>query len=499
MSRAAKPRRGRVGDSKKMAAKRCVFISGAGPAGLAAALLFEQLGWEEIVLVEKRGSPEDFEKNKSFNYLLEPRGQRLLERLGILDRLEFYGVDTRNFVARTIRPDGRGRTKKFGIVPEDRPKCYWTTRSALLTMLHAAILDRNSPRVNLYYGHELETVEGGADQAVTVKIRNSQGNLLSFHPDLILACDGLNSSVRNAVASLEQVPEKHFEMIAGHSISTGLRYKVLNLPPRFSVRNGEAADDHQMTYIIPSRHKGRKRACAFYAFPVADPERPRSVNLIREGDHLLWSLKTPEALYEFLEDSFPQLDLRNLVPPDEALDFVKLEAGAFPAPQYARHLRACIGPDERQVEVLLAGDAAHAFPPDLGLGVNAALQDLTVLAKKLEKHGTLAEAAQGYAAEREPESRDLAWLVQVSFPEQYNHRPWRLRVWAAGFILRKGLHRIAPRIFDQPAYFLSQDPHMKFGEMRKRIERTNRRLRALGAIVLAAAVGWGVLADLMAR
>ncbi|MEM6585367.1 MAG: NAD(P)/FAD-dependent oxidoreductase [Pseudomonadota bacterium] len=473
-----------------MSEKRSVFISGGGPAGLAAALLFDQMGWDEIVLAERRASPSDFEKNKSFNYLVDLRGQRILERLGIADRLYDCGVDTTTFTATTLAPDGTASAQTVPIIDPNRPTCFWTTRRAFLSMLYSAIEEKGSERLRVLYGHSVAGIERADDQSVRVRVHDAQGKEEVFAPTLVLACDGLNSVIRSALEEQREIPAGHFDMIAGDSISVGLRYKVLNLPSKFTSADGSVAvDDNRMSYIIPSRHKDQNKACALFAFPVVDPAHPRSVNLIREKDHELWTLHTGEELLAWLEDSFPQIDVRALVPKEEADDFVSLEAGAFPAPQYARHLHASLGPDGAKTEALLIGDAAHAFPPDLGLGVNSALQDLEVLARHLDRDVSLHQAAVDYEAERLPESRDLVWIVENTFPEQYNHRPARLKLWALGFFGRRAMHKIAPWFFDKPAFLLSQDPNMPYGEMRKRKTRTDLRYRGLmiGLGALAAA------------
>lgn len=471
---------------------RSVFISGGGPTGLAAALLFDQLGWDEVIVAERRPSHDDFEKNKSFNYLVEARAQQFLDRLGIRDRLDAYGVATDRFVATTFAPDGGRKVRTYPLIAPGRPTCYWTTRRSLLSLLHEAIAERDSARIKLFYGHEVRGIRADTGQPAEIELVDTTGAVERFSPDLILACDGLNSAIRSAASALDQIPSGHFDMIAGDSISTGLRYKVLNLPAKFSLRNGDAVDDYRMTYVIPSRHSDRRKACALYAFPVVDPRHPRSVNLVREDDHVLWTIDTAPALLDFLEDSFPQIDIRALVSTQEAQDFVGLEAGKFPAPQYSRHVHASIGPESRPSELLLMGDAAHAFPPDLGLGVNAALQDLTVLAECLEAGASLQAAAADYARRREPESRDLAWVVQESFPEQYNHRPWRLRLWIVDFLVKQGLHAVAPRFFDKAPYYLSQEPEMSYSEMRHRIERTRRRVAMLG-LALGSVLGVSAL------
>lgn len=473
-----------------MAAKRSVFISGGGPAGLAAALLFDQLGWDEIILAERRPSPSDFEKNKSFNYLVDRRGLRILERLGIADRMYQCGVDTTNFTATTIAPDGTAQTKIVPIIDPNRPTCFWTTRRAFLTMLYGAIEEKGSERLRVLYGTSVAGLDRQDDGSVAVRVRDREGTQQTFRPDLILACDGLNSAIRSALEQQPEVPDRHFQMIAGDSISTGLRYKVLNLPSQFTAAGGKVeVNDNRMSYIIPARHKSRRKQCALFAFPVVDPSHPRSVNLIREADHELWSLRTGEELLAWMEDAFPQLDVRGLVSRQEADDFVTLDAGAFPAPQYARNLNVALGPDGARTQALLIGDSAHAFPPDLGLGVNAALQDLDVLSQHLDKAATLEDAVEGYARERLPESRDLVWIVEKTFPEQYNHHPTKLKLWALGFFGRWGLHKLLPGVFDKPAFLLSQDPDMPYGEMKRRKLRTDIRYRGLVAAILAAIVG----------
>ena len=476
-------------DYRRTMAKRSVFISGGGPSGLAAALLFDQMGWDEIVVAERRAGPADFEKNKSFNYLIDKRGQRLLERLGILDQLPTVGVATREFVATTITPDGMAKPQEVPIIDANRPTCYWTTRRALLTMLFDAIESRNSANMRVLYNHSVSGLERHQDGRLQVVLENSASEQEMLTQDLVLACDGLNSVIRKGLSAQPDVPSNQFEMIVTPSLSTGLQYKVLNLPARFETIGGVGVDDPAMSYIIPSRHRDPRKACALFAFPVSDPTHPRSVNLIREADHELWDVKTADALFEFLEDAFPQLAIRDLVSGEEAEDFVSLDAGAFPAPQYSASLLASFGDGDARNHAVLIGDSAHAFPPDLGLGVNAALQDLDKLAEHFEQSDTIEQAVKAYAKERLPEARDLVWLVRTVFPQQYNHRPWRLKRWVASFLLRKALNAIAPGIFARPGFFLTQDPDMSFSEMRRAIARTDRRIRALGLAVLSLAAG----------
>jgi hypothetical protein len=162
---------------------------------------------------------------------------------------------------------------------------------------------------------------------------------------------------------------------------------VLELPACFAVHNAEgpaaAVDDHKMTYMIAIVLKPLDETMGLFAFQVANPTEPRSVNIIREADHKIWKLAIAEEILSFLEESFPQLDVRSLVPVEQAHSFVSIDAGRFPKPQYVAHVHAALGSGGMQVVVL--GDSGHAFPADLGMGVNSALEDLDRFAQKISE------------------------------------------------------------------------------------------------------------------
>jgi hypothetical protein len=52
---------------------RNVLIVGGGSAGLAAALMLAKRGWTEITVLEKRVAADDYEPDKSYNYLIDGR------------------------------------------------------------------------------------------------------------------------------------------------------------------------------------------------------------------------------------------------------------------------------------------------------------------------------------------------------------------------------------------------------------------------------------------
>lgn len=465
-----------------MTRRRQVLICGAGPSGLAAALLFADLGWDDIVVVERRAGPADFEPNKAFNYQIDPRGQQLLIKIGVASMLERYGVANDDFMLGMVGPDGILKRREPPIINPLRGRCYWICRANFQQMLFDAIAARRDPRINLLYGHQFKGFVDHADGSVGAQLLGPDGTTITLAPDLILGCDGLSSRVRASLAARADVPEGHFRMVEHPSLSAGLAYKVLTLPPMLSVRSATgvtALDEHHLAYLISSAATPRDKALQLAAFPVSNNQEPRSANIIRPPDHIIWTLKTADSLFDFLKKSFPQLDVRSLISVEQAATFVSIDPGRFPVPQYASHVHHRLGTSGAQV--LLIGDAAHAFPPDLGLGVNSALEDLFCLAGHLETTDDLETACTAHEAARLPQSAALVRLVQTVFPEQYGHSPTRLKLWIAGFAVRQLLNRIAPPAFDKHAFLLVQEHWLGFVTIERIKRRTDQRIRLLGA------------------
>ena len=61
----------------------------------------------------------------------------------------------------------------------------------------------------------------------------------------------------------------------------------------------------------------------------------------------------------------------------------------------------------------MIGDAIHAFPPDLGQGVNSGLQDVAVLRDALSESADLHTALEHFQTKRLPNVLALMKLMQV--------------------------------------------------------------------------------------
>ena len=197
--------------------------------------------------------------------------------------------------------------------------------------------------------------------------------------------------------------------------------------------------------------------------------------------------------------------------------------GAFPAPQFVRTLATEVG----GTGFAILGDAAHAFPPDVGQGVNSALEDVCVLTDALKAGGALtalpssgrkrlsdaerrcrpsfsAEWGDGaraaalsdglkrYQVERAPAAEALARIVRVGFPYQYDQSFWRAKLFMLGLGLRlllsKSLGKLPllnGHLFTQPVAFgvLAGEPYT---EIWRRAQRTTAVLWTAAAVLLGA-------------
>ncbi|KAG2423610.1 hypothetical protein HYH02_015310 [Chlamydomonas schloesseri] len=280
----------------------------------------------------------------------------------------------------------------------------------------------------------------------------------------------------------------------------------------------------------------RHRTMALGLLPLRDPSAPRTANVISPPSHDFWACCTGPQLRDFLQESFPQLDIGALLSDAQLEAAAGARGGVFPPPQYLRRFTAVLPPPPaasppaspaaspaapasaaapaaedsssgaaavaaavapagpQTCGVALAGDAVHCFPPDLGQGVNSSLADVLVLARSLdEAGGDLAAALPLYESRQAPEAAALAQLMTFSYPYQYNQDPVAKALWTANFLIRTALHKLAPWAgFAPHSFLLVQQPGLSYQQILERAHGTTRRLWALAAALLAAAAAWAV-------
>ncbi len=180
------------------------------------------------------------------------------------------------------------------------------------------------------------------------------------------------------------IPLAKFQVKRYTSPATGLRIKVLQLPPQFEIGNVSSTYVTKGHYIYSIR--GRNTKSTEYInlglLPMKDNNAVRPANTITRPNHILWKLQSGKEVKEWFQNSFPRLNFTSMVPQVEWDRFAKAEGSRFPHCQYSNGV--ALSSLDKQSGVVLVGDAIHSFPPDIGQGINAGLADVMALGKALE-------------------------------------------------------------------------------------------------------------------
>ncbi len=480
-----------------------VLIVGGGPTGLATALMLANRGWTEITVLEKRRTADYYEPDKSFNYLINGRGQSLTDLLGLTESLFELGVPNTEFYITRIQPTGKRKTSKLSLGSSSGKTAYWLPRRVFVQLLYEEIKRNWQDQITVLFDtqctaiNQIATKQGSPMLEVVARSPNQAQR---FEPFFLIGCDGIQSIVRNTLNEWEQ---GQFEMQRFPSPSSGLKYKVLSLPPKFPLdTDSQDRSVSTMAYALRGIRHNRNRSLSLGLLPTKDDTAPRTANIITYPDHPIWNLNTGEQVLQFLEQDFPQVPIRQIVSINEANQFAKSDGGVFPVPQFSPRLHYLLkqqASEQISAGVVLLGDAIHCFPPDSGQGVNAALEDVSVLNDILcQSHDDLAEALPQYETVRLPDVKAVARLAQIAAPWQYNQNRWRGRLWAMQVFLRFGISRLLP-IVSPPAFFLLQNHQQSYQEIWHREQQGSQRLKVLSLILVSGLLISGTILLLVSR
>ena len=326
--------------------------------------------------------------------------------------------------------------------------------------------------------------------------------------ELVVGCDGWKSEVRDrllngggAFSSWHKYDPKKFRVRGWNSPATDLRIKVLQFPPRFEIPDASAGGSirtqSDLIYVFRSTNSQPLNSLSLGALPMKDDDKVRPFNVITRPNHEIWGIDNAKDMREWLKKAFPRLPLDDgSVLSDEELErFAKARGTRFPPCQYSPGLAAY--PEGGECGVALCGDSAHAFPPDIGQGINSGLTDVVALDRALrgadmltgeggcpDGGGKIAtgggvnyrEALGSYQRVREPEVRALIRLARFGSPYQYR-QPLRLdrigrKLYMANVALRLVLNKLTFGLIPPHCFFLAMDPNMTFQRIMRRSDLT---------------------------
>jgi 2-polyprenyl-6-methoxyphenol hydroxylase-like FAD-dependent oxidoreductase len=349
-----------------------IAIAGAGPAGLAAALLLNRAG-HRITILERFGSPAPL----GSGLILQPTGLTVLHELGLYDEIaalgarieRLYGSDAVS--GRTVldvRYDAQ-KGGRFGLAVH---------RAALFGVLYRSV---QRAGIAIETGIELETLDTAGER---VSLTTANGRTLGGF-DLVVDATGARSKLkRNAVRPSEPRPLPYGAFWAS------LAWR------------GDGFDEHALlqrydraNFMIGLLPIGRpdpqagKMAAFFWSLKpaMAEAVRAQGIDAWKERVARLW----PECrCYLDQIEGFEQLTLA----------------------RYGHH--TLVHPAGRRLAVI--GDAAHSTSPQLGQGANMALLDARALAEALERRPDLDEALGAYVRMRGRHTRMFQALSRMFTP-----------------------------------------------------------------------------------
>jgi len=334
-----------------------VAIVGAGGGGAVLALMLAQQGVRSLVLERAAGPPQGLRGE-----ILQPNGQRVLDRLGLLDKLPVHAVrSVRRF--NFCRAGGeRLCTVDYG----DLPAPYNRALVTLPNVAHHAILDALEQQNPGALWHDATFTGLRFDGSRVIGLQATRhGEPVDIAARLVVGADGALSKVRESLgitAQLHRYPQSY--LIA-----------VLKAPPGFD----------EARYLVGKREilglfpAAGQQVYAFYMIEAGSYEGVKAQGL--EALRRAWVRIDPgmEGMVQGLVDWS--------------------QTGYMPTGRVKTDRWVADG-------ALLIGDAAHAMNPHASQGRMQAMVDAVVVADLipgwLKKNDFSAEALRAFEVARRP-------------------------------------------------------------------------------------------------
>jgi kynurenine 3-monooxygenase len=410
---------------------KTAVIVGAGPSGLATALVLAKRHGYQVTILESQERTDVYDPTKAYPFLIRERGQKLTKLFpDVQADLESKGIATVGSASIISIP--ADPNEAFDPTPKAIPTFasprtdYWLRRHEFIKVMLDGV--SREPNIQLINGVQCESVqpvsqslvqstEPVSESLVQVNTLTATMESKSYHASLVIAADGMKSQVRETLhrspslfPSWKNNDPRGFGIRKWISPASGLKFKTLHMNADAGIPMGngtmyEIPFDTPVFHAIRSVFTKPHNSISLGLLP-AKKARTRTFNVIRVPSHDIWKIRNGQELRAWFQEAFPRFDFSSessLVDQAEFDRFAETEGLRLPPCQYCPELY--ISSPTQEAGVVLVGDSVHTFPPDLGEGVNSGLEDVVVLDECLKKHDKVGEAIAEYAKLRGPEVR----------------------------------------------------------------------------------------------
>jgi 2-polyprenyl-6-methoxyphenol hydroxylase-like FAD-dependent oxidoreductase len=367
-----------------------VLIIGAGIGGLTAALSLHGIGVDVEVFEQSRDLGE---LGVGINIL--PHATKELAALGLLSALDTAGIRTRDLIyanrfGQVVWREPRGTAAGYD-VPQ-----FSIHRGKLHGVLLRAALERIGP-ASIRTDCRLVSFADRTDQVVAQLESRDASHLVNVSGDLLIACDGIHSAVRQTMYPQEGAPIWSGMMLWRGATS----WPIYGNGTTMAIAGGNAAK--LVVYPIHADAATPGHRLTNWAI-MARVGRPGEAPPRRED----WS--RPGALEEvlpFVRDNF-YLDWIDPVALIQATDqfYEYPNCDRDPLPRWSSG------------RVTLLGDAAHPMYPVGSNGASQAILDARALARHLSSGASVVDALAAYDTERRPITTEIVWSNRQGGPER---------------------------------------------------------------------------------
>jgi kynurenine 3-monooxygenase len=214
---------------------KSAVVVGAGPAGLASALVLAKRHGYQVTILESSERTDVFDPAKAYPFLIRERGQKLTNLFPeVQSALETQGIET------------SGATKLVSIpadpnemldqdpkeIPIFRPAgtSFWIRRHEFIRLLLEAA--QAEERITVINGATCSKISASGDGS-EIEICTEGSTNLTLTTSLLIGCDGMKSKVRESLATspspfsgwANNNPDG-FKVKRWFSPSSGLKFKV---------------------------------------------------------------------------------------------------------------------------------------------------------------------------------------------------------------------------------------------------------------------------------